>query len=457
MPIISSIQIAGLNGVHDLRIQLKDTHCILVGPNGSGKSTALQIIAAALGRQWKRLSELRFHALELTFSNGVIAKLSRSACENHIYAGRQTDRYVRLQKLLNDSGMSASFADVNLKDAATASVYSDILRSSPVEIRQFQHWLRSATNSKASYKEIIDFQSALTLADSPPVLFLPTYRRIELELKRAIDQIPEIYKSQFEKSLQGTDTEFIVELIRFGMEDVTNTLQSFERETKDYARNQFNRMMTSYLKDMARANALSVRELRSKTITASTVDIVLSRIEEGLLSPTEKAEIANVVLELSNDYSAGNPPFHKKWLAHFFIKLMEVNESIQERERPMRSLVETLSKYFTPTKRVLYDVEKYHFSIMAGPEKELFLSDLSSGEKQLVSVLSLLHFSKFSKMNVFIDEPELSLSVPWQFDFLPDIAKAPSCSQVFAVTHSPFIYDNTMSSDVIDFVDCFER
>jgi predicted ATPase len=43
-----------------------------------------------------------------------------------------------------------------------------------------------------------------------------------------------------------------------------------------------------------------------------------------------------------------------------------------------------------------------------------------------------------------IDEPELSLSVPWQRQFLVDIVQGKFCSGLMAVTHSPFIYENEL-------------
>jgi hypothetical protein len=45
---------------------------------------------------------------------------------------------------------------------------------------------------------------------------------------------------------------------------------------------------------------------------------------------------------------------------------------------------------------------------------------------------------------VLIDEPELSLSVPWQKRFLVDIINGDFCAGLVAVTHSPFIYDNKL-------------
>jgi predicted ATPase len=49
---------------------------------------------------------------------------------------------------------------------------------------------------------------------------------------------------------------------------------------------------------------------------------------------------------------------------------------------------------------------------------------------------------------VIIDEPELSLSVPWQRRFLPDILATGQCKGLIAVTHSPFIFDNELETYV---------
>jgi hypothetical protein len=69
---------------------------------------------------------------------------------------------------------------------------------------------------------------------------------------------------------------------------------------------------------------------------------------------------------------------------------------------------------------------------------------LSSGEKQIVSLFSHIYFSGDKNYFVIIDEPELSLSVPWQQRFLPDIIDTKRCTGLIAVTHSPFIWENTL-------------
>jgi predicted ATP-binding protein involved in virulence len=79
---------------------------------------------------------------------------------------------------------------------------------------------------------------------------------------------------------------------------------------------------------------------------------------------------------------------------------------------------------------------------------KLELKFLSSGEKQIVSLFSHMYLSGESKFFVVIDEPELSLSVPWQQRFLPDIMNTGRCTGLIAVTHSPFIWENELEQFV---------
>ncbi|RIY84204.1 hypothetical protein AXW95_22055 [Pseudomonas aeruginosa] len=71
------------------------------------------------------------------------------------------------------------------------------------------------------------------------------------------------------------------------------------------------------------------------------------------------------------------------------------------------------------------------------------MDSLSSGEKQMISLFARLYL--YPKKKIFlIDEPELSLSLDWQSKILVDAMNAPSCVQIIAITHSPFVFDNAL-------------
>tara|TARA_R110001583_G_scaffold61489_1_gene181623 strand:- start:1220 stop:2623 length:1404 start_codon:yes stop_codon:yes gene_type:complete len=69
------------------------------------------------------------------------------------------------------------------------------------------------------------------------------------------------------------------------------------------------------------------------------------------------------------------------------------------------------------------------------------LKSLSSGEIQMIVILTHLHFNpEVENANIFIiDEPELSLHVQWQEKFIDEIITASTNIQFILATHSPSI------------------
>ena len=79
------------------------------------------------------------------------------------------------------------------------------------------------------------------------------------------------------------------------------------------------------------------------------------------------------------------------------------------------------------------------------PEKELALSQLSSGEKETVVLFYQLLFDVPDNVILLVDEPEISLHVAWQREFAEDIKTVVESKGITALiaTHSPqFINGN---------------
>lgn len=447
---IQRVVIRQLHDNKDVELRLKSRHCVLIGPNGTGKSTALQIIAYALGRQWRQLADLHFTAVEFTFDNGATISLTREDCDIFGKLSKRSQYRFSTFSSAVEIELYNKILSTSSRSAADLQTIASTYDLSPAEIQRIERQLLTEPRHKDAQKRVRAFADALDEQQQPPIVYLPTYRRIELELKKLLQDVPEPYrKSAGVRYAEVKDDDFMTEIIRFGMDDINAQIADFESSTRDMARNLFNKMMASYIKEMANSEVLSVTELRDLQINREQIDVTLSRIEEGLLEQNEKAKISDIIMELVEGRAGGHPPFYKKWLAHFFSKLYWVNKEIEEVEKPFRSLITTLNRYLKP-KTVSYDIESYHFSVNDEYENELSLTDLSSGEKQIVSMMSELFF-KTQEFSIMIDEPELSLSVPWQVSFLEDVSRSPNCRQIFAVTHSPFIYDNSFSDYVVDF------
>lgn len=74
-------------------------------------------------------------------------------------------------------------------------------------------------------------------------------------------------------------------------------------------------------------------------------------------------------------------------------------------------------------------------------EEPVGLDKLSSGEKHEFIMLFRLIFETPPNSLVLIDEPEISLHVSWQLEFMSDLARIQSANsfQCIIATHSPQI------------------
>ena len=446
---ITDILIEGLNGDFDLHIPFQGQHCIMVGPNGVGKSTALQIIAHALGRKFGLMAEHRFDSITITWGD-TSAQLFQSDCA---LATRRHRNPSAVEHRLAAAGLLEDFLASDLSEHSEYLKFR-FLSASRTLLTNVQSKLRDSGPTDDAAARLSQFSKLLSDTATPKCSFLPTSRRIEVELEKISSSLPDFLGEGLADYFESqSSSEYFEEIIRFGMEDVDAQIRQFERFAQAESRNKFNFLMASLLKEMANKKTISVRELREKDLSESEIRRVLSRIEEGVLSAQEKDRIINTVSSMREPQKGGgHPEFHKKWLSHFFVRLQDVDRELQTIERPMLKFVSTMKRYLPP-KEVRYDIESSRFSVRSPKGDEIKLSEMSSGEKQLTAILAMLEFSSVST-NVLIDEPELSLSVPWQTSILEDITETLNCHQLIAVTHSPFVYDNGLTDSVLDFADC---
>lgn len=141
-----------------------------------------------------------------------------------------------------------------------------------------------------------------------------------------------------------------------------------------------------------------------------------------------------------------------------------VIETIKAVENPISGFIDVCNKYLTKndfsaehrskernntnknreSKKLVLNRENLSIKVYSTyTEKPIQLEYLSSGEKQMISIFSKLFLYPSNKI-ILIDEPEISLSINWQSRILVDIVNSDLCSQLISITHSPFVFDNTL-------------
>ena len=130
----------------------------------------------------------------------------------------------------------------------------------------------------------------------------------------------------------------------------------------------------------------------------------------------------------------------------------KINELSSKLEKSKRDIFQRLNDYihllneFHDTKDFSLQDSKTGGIFIEKDDTEIPISQLSSGEKQLIILLTEALLQK-GKQTLFIaDEPELSLHIEWQRKVISSIRKLNPNSQIIVATHSPEIVGKFKSS-----------
>ncbi|MBX2923546.1 MAG: AAA family ATPase [Chitinophagaceae bacterium] len=442
---IEQIKIEGLFGELNYDIRIEDNKLILVAENGSGKTTIVNIIYYFLSRQWTKLLRYRFEKVSAKI-NGETRTLNRKDIDI-----LSSDKFKRLTKRyppgmiqrINEFILSNDMTDY-YRNPIKMEMWADTSNLPASVVYEVMNVInREQLNL---FEQLIPEKGLSNLIDCQ-ILYLPTFRRIEQDLKAIFPDLEsdiEKYKRR-KRGLRPHEELGYVELVEFGMEDVEDKIKYKLAQLRDNLAYKIKNNLTGgYLRDVINRTYLNISYNQIHEFNETALLSILDRIDESVLSKNEKSRLIQFVNEINSQGAIDKD--ETKIIAYFIYRLSTIYNELKEEEKDVENFINICNKY-SGNKRFIYD--NINFDITIKPLKNgkvssteiIELKDLSSGEKQIVSLFSHLFLSQQKNFYLIIDEPELSLSVPWQKKFIVDVISNPYCEGLLSVTHSPFIFD----------------
>ncbi|MEP6489554.1 ATP-binding protein [Microcoleus vaginatus GB2-A3] len=431
---LKSFAINGLFGFKDVAIPFDKEAVILIAENGSGKTTILNTLYYSISCKFDKLSTVEFESVVLEFTSGASVEIKKS----DLNSWYDPDKFSVLRRYL-------SLREINRLQKISKSLSPAAVRGSILELidrgRIPSKYLSSIMEEfigedKIKQKSKIDtIRATLQENLNESVFYFPTYRRIEEDLKNLGYE-----DESFERLSLG---EGEGKLIQFGMNDVIERFEEIKTTIKNSALNLFSKVTGEILTQFVEGIEIT-QEMRD-SIQPDTLNIVLSRVGENNISKSDRNKIEELV-------SSGDINSDDKYsqLVYFLSKLVGLYEQQKEKDNSINQFATICNEYLTK-KRIVYDEANVEISIIQTRNKNpIDLKNLSSGEKQIISLFSRIYLESSEDFILLFDEPELSLSIEWQKLLLPHILKSGKCKLLLAATHSPFIFDNELDLNAND-------
>lgn len=435
---LKSFKIFGLFGRYDVELPFDKQVNVFIGENGLGKTTILNCLYYVLQKKYSQLENIHFQQIEISFQNSstplIISKADVIAYNQKRNGRRAVYDEDYFDFLLSELRLTSKDLDVLSVDEFDYLVrhYSN-MQGIPMHIARKRlsnmmevHNIAKHRHIKGDDKKIQALNKAINENLSERIIYLPTYRRIENDFSNLNIRNEELNNSEM--------------LIRFGMSDVQKYIDTILDQIRNLAVEGFNKMTGLLLGQYTDGDNIAYGY---NIIDLEIVKIVLDRLGDKIDLATKR----NIVELIETDKIYGHDYLHLLNLLHKLIANYDQQKHYDDR---IKGFVNTCNKYLND-KQFRYNPSnltlKIYMDDATEDQEPVKLTQLSSGEKQIVSLFSKLYLESDEKSIVIIDEPELSLSIKWQQMLLPDIMRSQNCKFLLTVTHSPFIFENEFDMD----------
>ena len=450
---IKRFEIEELFGIYNVNIPFKDNINIFVGENGLGKTTILNALNYIIQGDSESLAAIEFKKIILTLGDDTKIVITHDELMNNNISIRDRNR---LYHYLPDDDYNFIARRIMLeilKEKAPNMLDDKMTREKIYDriVRKYRYDLPPSILEKIYNSVLKDRNFEKELKDSweykiydymkkwDRIIYLPTYRRIEEDFNSYIENSPD--KDYYRKDKKKRNFSYL----QFGMDDVQESIDMACSTLKNNTNEGFKAMTSNLLTNYVNINEKNEKlDFNYKNFDASTLDIVFSRLADKI-DPSVK----NKITDMLDENTVLEDKYHQ-YLISIISELTSIYEKNKQIDDNLENFKNVCNTYLV-NKSINYDKFKIECKVEQDNTKQpIMLKNLSSGEKQIISLFSKLYLNLEEKNIILFDEPELSLSILWQKKLVPDIINSNRCSFMAIITHSPFIFDNDFRERAID-------
>lgn len=409
------------------KITFNENITIILGQNGLGKTAMLTMLYGLFSHDFFLLLKYPYASLSLTFDNKQKLIIERD-CNNDyqelnftLKTPRGKTQKIKLSEIIQNAESA--------KRTIRKYIPVDILRHTDEEI-----WQIRSTGEYISTTEVISrfstqFPQLLeTNISGCPQWLEDVISSIKVDFigtKRLQTQVfndERMYNRRLE--LHDTIEEYAIDFIRLLSSTKNKAAAAAAEIDKTYPNRLIERFKEGNDKAILRKSQL-VRNLNKLNALRNEL------IEVGLMDVTEDEVLDNTFVltqEISTVFNVYVEDSNKKLSAY------------SEMSKRVKLFIDLINKHFLYKKITISSTEGFTLKSTITDEK-ILLRQLSSGEQHMFILYYHLLFKYAPNTLILLDEPEISLHISWQKDFIEDLIQIMELNPMtlLIATHAPSI------------------
>lgn len=456
-PILSFIKVEELFGRYSYQFDVPhapdgtpDRLILLHGANGSGKTTLLQLVFHLLSPRIAEghrsaLGQAPFRRLVVGLSTGtqlIVDKTSGLVGPFTITVTTLGQSTIAANFPADDAGNVFPYAQM-ATDELLQNRGRDQIRRNPRLVSEIPDSNPNSLQSKTIRNEAVltslqqsRVMNFITNLEARPYLLADDRLLYSDELRNEGSTLPPELRHRTAVSPTEQASKNLTDFIRRLNRQFQQAVISAQASGSSGA----NEIYLGVLRELVLSETSSSSEneapdmLQTKQLLRSLGEELPAYTELGLMPDLGIADFVDLVDGLSPRHSSVAARVLLPYLDSVRARLVALTSA----QKLIRLALDQMTRFFGNNPKVVYSPRRGLQFFTEGNETALLPAQLSSGQRQLVLLISTVLLARNTSRLFIIDEPELSLGVPWQREILDAIlccTEGTAC-QFMVATHS---------------------
>lgn len=354
--LIQAFRIEGLYGYRNISLSSEHAATILIAKNGSGKTTLLAALDAFLRCQFSRLRDLEFSRIVCKLRSVDEDLILNKSDISQLFEGDisvEIERLARRSELDPKDVLSFLERDFStdpdaLEEIDDSKVFTSILRTSGYSRKAA---VETCQRIRSSYYEanpnVWKIFSAVSIAlDGIDIVYLPTYRRIELPMAQQPDRERSTYRPK-RIGFRFIDKGLYAGRIQFGLEDVSSRLAQLNQRLQSTSNIRYREISANIINELL-DGTFDRQEYHDEDLPVrEELELFFARLKDSRqhrIGPFSEVTIPNIDKIYSGD---GISDSSNTFLTYFLSKLNASIKATRDIEVMAEDFISVCNKYLS--------------------------------------------------------------------------------------------------------------